>query len=95
LGLLPKVLHEGVLGTSFMQGPWKESWAQHTRQRKNVKMYFNIIGRSYGFKQVENADKSLEIRRSYWWLRDSIAVVFDLASFREEAPDRIGAKKSN
>lgn len=86
LGLLPKVLHEGLLGTSFMQGPWRKQWAEKTRERKKVTTYFNIAGRSRIFKKIEGATEDQELKKSYWWLKDSIAVLFDLSSFQEEPP---------
>lgn len=90
LGILPKVLHEGVLGTSSMQGPWKEKWAEAARGRKNMCLCFNIVGRSVGFKKVSDDVENLEIKKSYRWQADSVGVIFDLAPFHEEAPHERG-----
>lgn len=93
LGKLPKVLHEGVLGTSLGSGVWKKPWAEATRKRKNLWMCFNIVGRSNSFKKTSDQNP-LEIKKSYWWLANSIGIIFDLASFREIAPNlRVGEGK--
>ncbi|MBI2056316.1 MAG: hypothetical protein HYT37_02960 [Candidatus Sungbacteria bacterium] len=95
LGKLPKVLHEGILGTGLHSGPWKEPWAEATRKREGgLWLCFNIVGRANSFKRTSDQNP-IEIKKSYWWLSGSIGIIFDPSSFKEISPDERNKENKN
>lgn len=90
---LKAVLENGLLGRDQSrkdevgQIVTKETWKKDVKQRK-ARVYFNIVGREIADHDTERPGhiKKIEEYRFFEWLKGSLAIIFDLSSFKEELP---------
>ncbi len=91
LSKLKAVLENGLLGRDQSrkgdvgQIVTKETWKEDAKRRRAI-VYFNIVGREIADHDTERPDrvKKIEEYRFFSWLNSSLAITFDLSSFKEE-----------